>query len=65
MNSRGKRAACFDIVTEDGVISFPLVEANFNIRVETCPLKHGEGEPWSRPLTEAEQEAIKRYEAAR
>lgn len=70
MNSRDKRAAYFDrayldFVTEDGVISFQLTEAYVAMEVETCPLKHGEGEPWSRPLTEAEKEAMKRYEAAR
>lgn len=41
------------------------VEANFSMRAETYPLKHGEGEPWCRQLTEAEQEAIKQYEATR
>lgn len=65
MNSRGKRAAYFGLVTEDGVISFPLTEANIAMQAETCPLKHGEGEPWTRPLTEAEQEDIRKYEAAR
>lgn len=65
MNSRGKRAAYFDLVTEDGVISFPLTEANITMQAETHPLKHGEGKPWARPLTDAEKETMKRYEAAR
>lgn len=58
MNSRGRRAAYFDLVTEDGVISFPLTEANITIQANTYPLKHGDGEPWSRPLTRKEWEFV-------
>lgn len=62
MNSRGKRAAYFDLVTENGVISFPLVEANIAMQADTYSLKHGDGEPWNRPLTNKERGAIKQYE---
>lgn len=34
------------------------VEANFSMRAETYPLKHGEGKQVCRPLTRKEQEFI-------
>lgn len=34
------------------------IKANIAMQAETWQLKHGEGEPWNRPLTEKEQEVV-------
>lgn len=39
------------------------IEAHFSMQAEAYPLKHGEGESWTRPLSRKEQEFVN--EAAR